>query len=64
LKPLQEYSSVKAVILGMGMLGLSMIPGPARPATDGNVTVHDHAHREEAFPVHGNALSGGVAASN
>jgi hypothetical protein len=55
---------VKAVILGMGMLGLSIIPGPARPATESSVTVHYNAHREESFPVHRKALSGGVAASN
>jgi len=55
---------VKAVILGMGMLGVSTIPVHARPVTYGNMTVHHNAHREEALPVHGNALSGGGAMSN
>jgi hypothetical protein len=64
LKSLHEYSSVKAVLLGMGMLGLSTIPGHAQSATDSNITVQYHVHREEALPVHGNALSKGEAVSN
>jgi len=55
---------VKAVILGMGMLGLSAVPSHARSATDSNITVQYHAHRDDALPVHGNASSRDGVASN
>ena len=63
MKSLYEYSSVRAVILGMGMLGLSTTPSHARPAM-GNITVQYHAHREEALPEYGTAFSMGGAASS
>jgi hypothetical protein len=56
LKLLHKYSLVKAVIMSMGMLGISTVPVHAQTATHSNITVHHHAHRDEALPVHGNAI--------
>jgi hypothetical protein len=50
--------------MSMGMLGISTVPVHAQPATYSNITVHHHAHRDEALPVHGNALSSGGAMSD
>jgi hypothetical protein len=64
LKLLHKHSFVKTVIMSMGMLGISTVPVHAQPATYSNITVHHHAHRDEALPVHGNALSSGGAMSD
>ncbi len=64
LKSLHEYSYVQAVILGMGMLGLSATPSHARPDTGGSITVQYQAQRDDALLVHEGALCRGGVTSN
>ena len=52
-----RYSSVKAVVLALGMFGLSSnSPGHGRPAGDGSITVNYEAPKEESALMHENKL--------
>jgi len=48
---------VKAVVLALGMFGLSSnSPGHGRPAGDGSITVNYEAPKEESALMHENKL--------